>query len=116
VHRDIKPANIFDSTGQLKILDFRLAKLARARRGDDHRQFVRRVSHAGGVIPGCGVYVSEQADRNIWMRAAIFSFGVVLYEMATGKKPFTGTILLRRCCGAQSKRSARTVNPAVPVG
>ena len=94
VHRDIKPGNIFiTKDGQTKVLDFGLAKLLRNGGPTSSADApVEDSLTAVGVIPGTAVYMSPEQARSEELdpRTDLFSFGVVLYEMATGKKPFTG--------------------------
>ncbi|MGA2980113.1 MAG: protein kinase [Terriglobales bacterium] len=121
VHRDIKPANIFlTPNGQVKILDFGLAKLAKDQTlGMTTDSSLEESLTQVGVIPGTAVYMSPEQARSedLDVRSDIFSFGVVLFEMATGKKPFTGTNVVMTLHAVINSKPAspRSINPAVPA-
>jgi Tol biopolymer transport system component len=92
VHRDLKPANVkIRPDGMVKVLDFGLAKQANSYDVDETPTIAATVTHVGTIV-GTAAYMSPEqatghaADR----RADIWAFGVVLYEMLTGRRPFGG--------------------------
>jgi len=108
IHRDIKPANIMIAGGRAKIMDFGVARLASS------------TATATGTVIGTPSYMSPEAvkGQTVDGRADIFSLGVVLYEMLTGKRPFAGDSIasvMYKIVGEQPALPT-AVNPKLPNG
>jgi serine/threonine protein kinase/Tfp pilus assembly protein PilF len=120
-HRDIKPANIMlTPREQVKVLDFGLAKITRAQGAAVNSDIATLAETVPGLVMGTVQYMSPEQvlGHAVDHRSDIFSLGVVLYEMATGRPPFAGTTAtdtMGRILHVEPE-SIRRISEEVPAG
>ena len=117
VHRDLKPANILvRDDGQIKILDFGLAKISRF---SEAKADTQTASIFGNSAVGTIGYMAPEQARSeeVDERADIFSFGVILYQMLAGKMPFeaVNVVALHHSMETREPASLRDAKPEIPA-
>src|SRR5262249_3554562 len=121
IHRDLKPANIqVMRDGSIKVLDFGVAKIvAPVPTGVETRSAEAAVDKTIAGNPGTPVYMAPEQlmSRPIDARSDIYSTGVILYLMATGRRPYdeTTAVTLALAMNAGPPPPARSINPLIPL-
>ena len=121
IHRDLKPSNLFlTRRGDAKILDFGVAKMTRDIPGTDAATVAdESKATSPGIAVGTVAYMAPEQARGerVDARTDLFSFGIVLYELATGRTPFPGTTAAVIFDGILNRPAEppRHLNPEVPA-
>src|SRR3989440_3852410 len=121
IHRDIKPQNVMITPrGQVKVLDFGLARMTPSEQSTDpEARTVTQLTEEGSIV-GTVAYMSPEQLKGqpIDARSDLFSLGVMLYECAAGRPPFTGTskIEISSKVLQVEPRKPSELNPGIPWG
>jgi eukaryotic-like serine/threonine-protein kinase len=120
VHRDIKPANVMlTSSDQIKVLDFGVAKIAEPLQANPYDETLPGQITTPGMIVGTVAYMSPEQARGAPLdgRSDLFSLGCVLYEAATGRRPFRGetALIVMHEIAVATQAAPSTLRPELPA-
>ena len=119
IHRDLKPANIHIAPdGSIKVLDFGVAKLSPSSSGPGSPAGEAMNEHTIAGNPGTPIYMSPEQlfSRPLDARSDIYSAGVILFQMATGRRPYEqlNAVGLALAMSTSAPRPAQSINPQIP--